>query len=246
MTASGYRMYSKPSRDSQYELIERYAPLVKRIAYHLLARLPASVQVDDLIQAGMIGLLEVSSKYDATKGASFETYAGIRIRGAMLDEVRKGDWAPRSVHRNTRMVSDAIRVIEAKTGCDAKDHEVAAELKLSLDDYYAILNDTLGSRLFSFDDLLQDGEHDGLHEDGASAHLEPSRDLEDERFQAALAEAISLLPERERLVLALYYDEELNLKEIGEVLGVSESRVSQLHSQCAARLRARLGQWRAH
>ncbi|WP_277962304.1 RNA polymerase sigma factor FliA [Pseudomonas sp. RIT-To-2] len=247
MSASGYRMYSKASRESQqYELIERYAPLVKRIAYHLLARLPASVQVEDLIQAGMIGLLEVSTKYDSTKGASFETYAGIRIRGAMLDEVRKGDWAPRSVHRNTRMVSDAIRAIEAKTGRDAKDHEVAAELQLSLDDYYSILNDTLGSRLFSFDDLLQDGgEHEGLHEDGASAGLEPSRDLEDERFQAALADAIANLPERERLVLALYYDEELNLKEIGEVLGVSESRVSQLHSQCAARLRSRLGEWRA-
>ena len=247
MSASGYRMYSKASRESQqYELIERYSPLVKRIAYHLLARLPARVQVEDLIQAGMIGLLEVSTKYDSTKGASFETYAGIRIRGAMLDEVRKGDWAPRSVHRNTRMVSDAIRAIEAKTGRDAKDHEVAAELQLSLDDYYAILNDTLGSRLFSFDDLLQDGgEHEGLHEDGASAGLEPSRDLEDERFQAALADAIANLPERERLVLALYYDEELNLKEIGEVLGVSESRVSQLHSQCAARLRSRLGEWRA-
>jgi RNA polymerase sigma factor for flagellar operon FliA len=231
MTASGYRMYSKSSKDSQYELIERYAPLVKRIAYHLLARLPASVQVEDLIQAGMIGLLEVSTKYDSTKGASFETYAGIRIRGAMLDEVRKGDWAPRSVHRNTRMVSDAIRAIEAKTGRDAKDHEVAAELQLSLDDYYGILNDTLGSRLFSFDDLLQDGEHEGLHEDGASQSLEPSRDLEDERFQSALADAIANLPERERLVLALYYDEELNLKEIGEVLGVSESRVSQLLSQ---------------
>lgn len=116
---------------------------------------------------------------------------------------------------------------------------------MSLDDYYGILNDTLGSRLFSFDDLLQDGEHEGLHEDGASAHMEPSRDLEDERFQAALADAIANLPERERLVLALYYDEELNLKEIGEVLGVSESRVSQLHSQCAARLRGRLGEWRA-
>lgn len=221
MTASGYNLYKKSARDSQGELIERYAPLVKRIAYHLLARLPASVQVEDLIQAGMIGLLEVSTKYDASKGASFETYAGIRIRGAMLDEVRKGDWAPRSVHRNTRMVSDAIRSIEAKTGRDAKDHEVAAELQLSLDDYYGILNDTLGSRLFSFDDLLQDGEHEGLHEDGASAHQEPSRDLEDERFQGALAEAIANLPERERLVLALYYDEELNLKEIGEVLGVS-------------------------
>jgi RNA polymerase sigma factor for flagellar operon FliA len=146
-------MYNKAqAQDSQHQLIERYAPLVKRIAYHLLARLPASVQVDDLIQAGMIGLLEASRKYDSSKGASFETFAGIRIRGAMLDEVRKGDWAPRSVHRNSRMVSDAIRVVEARTGRDAKDHEVAAELQLSLEDYYGILGDTLGSRLFSFDD----------------------------------------------------------------------------------------------
>ncbi len=239
-------MYSKATaRDSQHQLIERHAPLVKRIAYHLLARLPANVQVDDLIQAGMIGLLEASRKYDAGKGASFETFAGIRIRGAMLDEVRKGDWAPRSVHRNSRMVSDAIRKIEARTGRDAKDHEVAAELQLSLEDYYGILGDTLGSRLFSFDDLLQEGENGGLQEDTSSLHHGPSHELEDNRFQAALADAISNLPERERLVLSLYYDEELNLKEIGEVLGVSESRVSQLHSQCAARLRARLGEWRA-
>lgn len=133
-------MYNKAQAgDSQHQLIERYAPLVKRIAYHLLARLPANVQVEDLMQAGMIGLLEASKKYDSSKGASFETYAGIRIRGAMLDEVRKGDWAPRSVHRNTRMVSDAIRKVEARTGRDAKDQEVAAELGLSLEDYYGIL-----------------------------------------------------------------------------------------------------------
>lgn len=245
MTASsGLRMYSKTSeRTQQEQLINRYAPLVKRIAYHLLARLPASVQVEDLMQAGMIGLLEASRKYDAGKGASFETYAGIRIRGAMLDEVRKGDWAPRSVHRNTRMVTDAIRAVEARTGRDAKDSEVAAELKLSLDEYYGILGDTMGSRLFSFDDLMEGGEH-GLEESG-SHELEPGRGLEDQRFRKALADAIANLPERERLVLSLYYDEELNLKEIGEVLGVSESRVCQLHSQCAARLRARLVEWRS-
>ena len=195
------------------------------------------------MQSGMIGLLEASKKYDGSKGASFETYAGIRIRGAMLDEVRKGDWAPRSVHRNTRMVTDAIRAVEARTGRDAKDSEVAAELKLSLDEYYGILGDTMGSRLFSFDDLMEGGEH-GLEESG-SHELEPGRGLEDERFRKALADAIANLPERERLVLSLYYDEELNLKEIGEVLGVSESRVCQLHSQCAARLRARLAEWRS-
>ena len=144
MTASGYRMYSKPSRDSQYELIERYAPLVKRIAYHLLARLPASVQVDDLIQAGMIGLLEVSSKYDATKGASFETYAGIRIRGAMIDEIRRGDWVPRSVHRNTRRISEAIDVVEQLHGRDAKDAEVAEQLGVSRVMLSKILNAKAG------------------------------------------------------------------------------------------------------
>ena len=130
---TGLRMYSKAqAQDSRHQMIERYAPLVKRIAYHLLARLPANVQVDDLIHACMIFLFEASTKYNATKGASFETYAGIRIRGAMLDDVRKGDWAPRSVHRNSRMVSDAIRKVEARTGRDAKDQEVAAELELSL------------------------------------------------------------------------------------------------------------------
>jgi RNA polymerase sigma factor FliA len=233
-------MYNRAQNagESQDRLVEQFAPLVKRIAYHLLARLPSSVQVEDLTQAGMIGLLEASRKFDHGKGASFETYAGIRIRGAMLDEVRKGDWAPRSVHRNTRMVSEAMRAVEARLGRDAKDQEVAAELNMSLEEYYAILGDTAGSRLFSFDDLLESGAPADVQGDD-----EPSTGLQDERFRRALAEAIDGLPERERLVLSLYYDQELNLKEIGAVLGVSESRISQLHSQCAARLRARLADW---
>ena len=239
-------MYNKAqARDSQHQLIERYAPLVKRIAYHLLGRLPANVQVEDLMQAGMIGLLEALEEIRFQQGRQFRDLRRHPHPRCHARRSEEGDWAPRSVHRNTRMVSDAIRKIEARTGRDAKDQEVAAELGLSLEDYYGILSDTLGSRLFSFDDLLQDGEHGATHEDTGVTHLEPSNDLEDERFQAALADAIANLPERERLVLALYYDEELNLKEIGEVLG-SVNRVSQLHSQCAARLRSRLGEWRAH
>ncbi|WP_319941614.1 RNA polymerase sigma factor FliA [Aestuariirhabdus haliotis] len=236
-------MYTDNQAESLNILVERHSPLVKRIAHHLAARLPASVQVDDLIQSGMIGLLEAARKYDGSKGAAFETYAGIRIRGAMLDEVRKGDWVPRSVHRNGRRVAEAVKSVESRLGRDAKDNEIAAELQISIDEYHSMLNDCMGSRLFSFDDLLdsEDSHHEG-------ALLSPDIDLPHEgvqtdRFLKALEEAITTLPEREQLLLSLYYDEEMNLKEVGAVLGVSESRVSQLHSQAALRLRSRLEGW---
>ena len=223
------------------DVVDRYAPLVKRIAHHLLLRMPASVQIDDLIQSGMIGLLEAAKKYDVSKGASFETYAGIRIRGSMLDEVRKWDWAPRSVHRKSRKVAEAIKTIEARTGQDAKDKEIAAELEIDLNAYYAILQDASGSRLFSFDDIME-GD-DSAIELAAGELPGPCDGLTRDTFKQHLSNAINGLPERERLVLALYYDEELNLKEIGEVIGVSESRVSQIHSQAAMRLRSRLSEW---
>ncbi len=223
------------------EVVDRYAPLVKRIAHHLLLRMPASVQIDDLIQSGMIGLLEASRKYDVTKGASFETYAGIRIRGSMLDEVRKGDWAPRSVHRKSRKVAEAIKAIEARTGQDAKVQDIAKEMDIDLNAYFAILQDASGSRLFSFDDVME-GD-DSAIETAAGELPGPCDGLQRDTFKSHLAKAIDGLPEREKLVLALYYDEELNLKEIGEVIGVSESRVSQIHSQAALRLRARLSEW---
>ncbi|MED5529156.1 MAG: RNA polymerase sigma factor FliA [Pseudomonadota bacterium] len=223
------------------EVVDRYAPLVKRIAHHLLLRMPASVQIDDLIQSGMIGLLEAAKKYDVSKGASFETYAGIRIRGSMLDEVRKGDWAPRSVHRKSRKVAEAIKAIESRTGKDAKDPEIAKELNIDLNAYFAILQDASGSRLFSFDDVME-GD-DSAIELAVGDLPGPCDGLQRDTFKANLANAISGLPDREKLVLALYYDEELNLKEIGEVIGVSESRVSQIHSQAAVRLKARLSDW---
>lgn len=232
---------SDPKDADLNEVVDRYAPLVKRIAHHLLLRMPASVQIDDLIQSGMIGLLEAARKYDVSKGASFETYAGIRIRGSMLDEVRKGDWAPRSVHRKSRKVAEAIKAIEARTGKDAKDKEIARELDIDLNAYYSILQDASGSRLFSFDDIME-GD-DSAIELAAGELPGPCDGLQRDTFKRHLAKAIEGLPERERLVLALYYDEELNLKEIGEVIGVSESRVSQIHSQAAMRLRARLVDW---
>ncbi len=236
-------MYNELDFKSGQELIQEYTPLVKRIAHHLMARLPASVVLDDLIQSGMIGLLEAARRYDASKGASFETFAGIRIRGAIIDEVRRGDWTPRSVHRNARRVSEAIHVVEHRTGRDATDAEVAAELEISVADYHGLLQDSVDSRLFSYDQLTESSEESPGDQFEAS-DPGPGMQHEDGGFRQALADAIGRLPERERLVLSLYYDEELNLKEIGQVLGVSESRVSQIHSQAALRLRGRLKDWR--
>jgi len=235
-------MYTQDSVQQRPEdLVLLHGPLVKRIAHHLMARLPSSVQVEDLIQAGMIGLLEAAANYESGKGASFETFAGIRIRGAMIDDVRRGDWAPRSVHRNSRRVAGAIRDVESRTGTDASDAEVALEMGVSLEEYHSILQDTRGSRLHSLDELVDS-------ETGADAHLgdtidEPSLKAADERMAADLAEAIEGLPEREKLVLSLYYDQELNLKEIGQIIDVSESRVSQIMSQATKRLRSRLSDW---
>jgi RNA polymerase sigma factor for flagellar operon FliA len=220
--------------------VEQHLPLVKKIAYHLKGRLPDSVFVEDLIQAGVIGLIEALQKYSADQGASFETYAGIRIRGAMLDEIRKGDWTPRSVHRKSREVSEAIRQVEARLGRESRDSEVAEEMGLSLEDYHHILVDTSSAHLMSIDEP----DSEVLSEDQLDGHSpSPLAILADAGFKQNLAKLIDELPEKEKLVMALYYDEELNLKEIGLVLEVSESRVSQIHSQAIKRLRARMSDW---
>ena len=176
-------------------LIEQHTVLVKRIAYHLLARLPASVLVDDLIQSGMIGLLEASSNFDHSKGASFETFAGIRIRGAMLDEIRRGDWTPRSVHKNSRMISEAIKVLEAELGRDVTDIEVAEKLELSLNEYHHILNDVSSGKIIGIDDLGV--SEDAFNTNKDNAVDEPYDQIEQVIFKKTLAECISSLPERE-------------------------------------------------
>jgi len=196
-------MYDKTESSLPASRVEEFAPLVKRIAYHMMLRMPASVQVDDLIQAGMIGLLEAAQKYDVSKGASFETYAGIRIRGAIVDEMRRGDWAPRSVHRNSRRIAYAISVVEARTGRDAHDAAIAAELGVSLGEYFGMLQDSNCSRLYSYEETF--GEEDSnidaseTNDDFAS----PIEGLQREGLKKALTDAINQLPEREKLVLAL-------------------------------------------
>src|SRR5690606_21398105 len=218
--------------------VVRHAELVKRIAYHLAGRLPPSVEVDDLIQAGMIGLLEAATHYSADRGASFETYAGIRIRGAMIDALRKLDWAPRSVHRRAREAASAIRSIEEREGREARDAEVAAAMGVPLDEYNRILQDAAVCHVASLEDSTGATEV-------ADHSTDPDQEAEQGALRSAMATAIGNLPERERLVMSLYYDEELNLKEIGAVLGVSESRACQIHGQALVRLRARLREWRA-
>lgn len=233
-------MYAAVQAGNLDSLVIQHAPLVKRIAYHLMGRLPDTVQIDDMIQSGMLGLLEALKHYDASQGASFETYAGIRIRGAMLDELRRSDWTPRSVHKKARAAADAIRDVESRLGRDAKDSEVARQMGISLEEYGRILQDAMSCKTFSVEELVQgeDGVIDAVH-DG----FQPEEALIRQSFQQALAKAIAELPERERLVVSLYYDDELNLREIGKVLDVSESRVSQICSQALLRLRARLADW---
>lgn len=227
---------------TQRDFIEKYSVLVKRIAHHLLGRLPASVQVEDLIQAGMIGLIEARKNYDGSKGASFETYAGIRIRGAMLDDIRKGDWVPRSVHKNNRDINQAIAELEAKLNRDPSDAEVAQHLDMPLAQLHSMQSDINSSRLVGIEDLgVAEDTIGPLSDDGIADN--PFKQVADESFRVALVEAIKQLPERESVILSLYYDEELNLKEIGAVLGVSESRVSQILSQSMQRLRTKLSEW---
>jgi len=236
MSAVGAYTQQRRSADADL-LVTRHAELVKRIAYHLAGRLPPSVEVNDLIQAGMLGLLEAAANYAENRGASFETFAGIRIRGAMIDALRKLDWAPRSVHRKARAAAAAVRDIEHETGRDAKDAEVAVRMGCSLDEYYAIVQDAASCRLTSLDDLT-------IATAAAAETVDPFRETADEGFRGALIHAIEGLPERERLVMSLYYSDELNLKEIGAVLKVTESRVCQLHGQALVRLRARLAAWK--
>lgn len=233
-------MYTAQGALDRGQLVTQYAPLVKRIAFHLMAKLPASVQMDDLVQNGMLGLLDALDRFEEGLGAQFETYAVQRIRGAMLDGLRENDWMPRSVRREMRRVEAAIQQLEHAHGRQPSETELAASLSMSLADYQKLLQEARGHQLVYLEDLSGEGDEDYLERNLASPELDPLAALEDSNMRAALVKAIDGLPEREKLMMALYYEQDLNLREIGEVMGVTESRVCQLHSQAVARLRAAL------
>lgn len=222
--------------------VTAYAQLVKRIAYQLAARLPTSVQVDDLIQAGMIGLLDAMNNYDETQGAQFETYATQRVRGAMLDELREIDWAPRSVRKNARDIEQAVHALEQVLGKAPSEQQIADKLGVPLAEYQQMLGDARGHQLLYYEDF-QDADGEEIEFNMADDRPGPFDQLQDHGMRMHLVQGISELPEREKLVMALYYQEELNLKEIGAILGVSESRVCQLHSQAIIRLRSKMNDW---
>jgi RNA polymerase sigma factor for flagellar operon FliA len=227
------------ARDTQHYLTQ-YAPLVKRIAHHMMAKLPASVEIDDVIQSGMLGLLDAISRYEESHGAQFETYAGQRIRGAILDGLRQADWLPRSFRRDLRRIEGAISKLEQRLGRAPAEHEVAQELGMSLADYQEMLQDARGYQLISFEDFNHDDGGEFLERYCESTGVNPLDALLDRKLRERLVKAIAGLPEREKVVMGLYYEEELNFREIGETLGVSESRVCQLHSQAIARLRGQI------
>ena len=231
-------MYDSEGNPDKAQLVELYAPLVKRIAYHLMAKLPASVQIDDIMQNGMIGLLDAVSRYEDGLGAQFETYAAQRIRGAMLDGLREDDWMPRSLRRDMRRVESAIQTLEQRLGRPPSETELAGEVGVPLPEYQQILQDARGHQLVYFEDFSGSEDDDFLERHIVDQDANPLGMLEDADLRRTLVKAIEDLPEREQMVMSLYYEEELNLREIGEVLGVTESRVCQLHSQAVARLRA--------
>lgn len=233
-------MYTSAGQLEKEQLVAALAPLVKRVAHHLMARLPASVQVDDLIQNGMLGLLDAMSRYEAGFGAQFETYATQRVRGAMLDGLRENDWMPRGLRRDLRRIEAMIAQLEQVHGRPPSEGELAQALGMTLAEYQKLLQESRGHQLVYFEDFVEVGEEGFLERHFIDNEADPARLLEDRNTRQLLAESIELLPEREKLVMALYYEQELNLREIGEVLGVTESRVCQLHSQAIMRLRSRI------
>ena len=236
--------YSAKGRLDVNAMLRQYSPLVRRLAHQMMAKLPANVEVDDLIQVGMIGLADALSRFDPAQGVQIETFATQRIRGAMLDELRGAAWLSRGTRKQQRDIEKADHRLEQRLGRAPHESEIAVEMGLSLDDYQEMLGKVRGTQLIYLEDMSGDeGDQDFLDRHVADRGSDPQHLLQDDRMRHALVEAIKKLPEREQLVMSLYYEEDMNLKEIAAVLGVTESRVCQLHSQSIARLRVKLREW---
>ena len=237
-------MYTAKGRLDANAMLKQYSPLVRRLAHQMIAKLPANVEIDDLIQVGMIGLSDALTRFDSAQGVQFETFATQRIRGAMLDELRGSDWMSRGDRRHQRSIETAVHKLEQKLGRAPSEGEIAKEMGLSLTDYQELLSKVRGTQLVHLEDMSgDDGDDDYLDRHVADESANPLSLLNDHRMREALVEAIKNLPEREQYVMSMYYEHDMNLKEIAAVLGVTESRVCQLHSQSIARLRSRLREW---
>jgi RNA polymerase sigma factor for flagellar operon FliA len=237
-------MYTAKGQLDNGSLLRQYSPLVRRLAHQMIAKLPANVELDDLIQVGMIGLSDALSRFDAGQGVQFETFATQRIRGAMLDELRGSDWMSRGDRRQQRAIETAVHKLEQKLGRAPNESEISKEMGLTLKEYQELLGKVRGTQLIYLEDMSGDeGDEDYLDRHVADEDANPLGRLQDQRMREALVEAIKNLPEREQYVMSMYYEHDMNLKEIAAVLGVTESRVCQLHSQSIARLRTRLREW---
>ncbi|WP_281718952.1 RNA polymerase sigma factor FliA [Pandoraea apista] len=233
-------MYTARGKVDTNDTLTQYAPLVRRLALQLMAKLPASVELEDLIQAGMLGLLDAANRYQETQGAQFETYASQRIRGAMLDELRELDWASRGIRKTARQIEQAVQRLEQRLGRGPSESEIAGEMSIGLSEYQQMLQDVHGCQLIYYEDFEAADEEPFIDRICADPGADPLTMLLDEGLRGGVVDAIDRLPEREKLLMSLYYEQGLNLREIGAVLEVSESRVCQLHSQAISRLRATL------
>ncbi len=239
-------MYTAQGTLSKDAQLKQYLPMVKRLAHHLLGKLPANVEFDDMFQAGMIGLMDAIGRYEEGQGTQFETYANQRIRGSMLDELRNNDWLPRSVRKSQRAIESAMSTLEHRLGRAALESEIAREMNISLERYQELLQDAKGSQLFYFDDYnagADGSDYLDRHVVDNDAGADPVAVLNDKRFRAELVKHIDELPPREKQLMGLYYEQELNFREIAAVMGVTESRICQLHTQAVTRLRSKLKAW---
>ena len=236
-------MYTAKGTLDREDQLRKYSPLVRRLAHHMIAKLPPSVELDDLIQVGMIGLTEAISRYEPSQGVQFETFASQRIRGAMIDELRDGDWMSRGSRKSQKDIEQAVHRLQQKLHRPPRESEIAAEMGLTLGDYQSLLAKVRGTQLVYLEDLSSGAgeDEDGFLDRHMGEHeADPSARLMDQRMRMALVEAIKHLPEREQHIMSMYYEHDMNLKEIAAVLGVTESRICQLHSQSIARLRTKL------